>query len=132
MGICSSTCRRCIDKEKVIQAEMAFPFTTEFVSAENIVNLNFENFQPTECMICFDTIANEDPRPLNCDINGCRIRCHMSCIYKWNSIYKKCPICDFPWIQPPEIYFPRDDIAENIKTLKRNMANLNLTKSYLV
>ncbi len=126
MGSCvSSTCDECNKKELERQEEMPCPYISKSLDNSDLISIYLENYEPVECIICYNLLERVDARPLNCEINNCKIRCHVDCLYKWFKNHRKCPICDFTWKRPPEIFFPkRDEIPITIRRIKKNMQNL--------
>lgn len=111
------TCSKIINAINELPKQKEFHCLMKEEEEENgylLIDIDFWN-EP-DCLICLDEVKYEEPKCINCHINGCSIISHAKCMNRWYQENKSCPICHCYLSKIPNIHFIQDtkNIAKKI------------------
>ena len=107
MGICQSIINNCIHKNYQFEIPLSYQSKVKKIIDNELVIIEVDDEKEEECIICMEMIKSQDYRPTRCNINECKLPCHIICLQRWFDKYNKCPICNEIWKEIPPGYFIR-------------------------
>ena len=126
---CSKACLGTDKEQKEFQC-----LTRENIEKNDYILVDLDYWNEPDCLVCLEVVKYNDPKCIQCDINGCKIISHADCMNRWYKENRTCPICHSFLPKRPEIHFAHDtvNIAKKIQDVVMNPINLDNSNSYEV